>query len=444
MPDYQPPRDFLEVLRDIDYEEALDPSNPRRVDTQEARGSQRTLTRLARKLGMELHNERFRPSARKHILFFGHVGGGKSTELKFYAAHLNKTRCFFPVEVDVDAVLDRNNLQYADLVMAMANELLAALQRDKIELLPSAFDDLQNWFTQKVVTRAEVREFATEITAGAQAEAGLPLLGKLFARFSAAFRANATYKDELRHVIRNTFTQLAEAFDRLIDGAEAALARRRGVDVVRVLFIVDGTDRLKQEDRVRFFVQDAELLLAVQTFAVYTAPIALKYDGGLAGKLDADLVLPMVMLQDESGARFEPGWRAMTDILLRRADRSLFASEADVERLVEHSGGHPRDLLRLLQYACEFAETRIDAGVVGQAIAQLASEYRRLLRPDDYPRLVQIDRAPQDVGNDQRTCELLYNCALLEYNNGSWRRCHPVIRTLEGYRRAADTPPAAA
>jgi hypothetical protein len=122
----------------------------------------------------------------------------------------------------------------------------------------------------------------------------------------------------------------------------------------------------------------------------------------------------------------------------------LFDTDADIEQLVEKSGGHPRELLRLLQLCCEFADARIDAGVVKQAIAQLASEYRRLLEPDDYARLVQIDRAPLDVGNDEKIRRLLYCLALLEYNDGTWRRSHPVIRTLEGYRRAAAAAPAAA
>ena len=43
MPDYQPPRDILEVLQRIEFEEALEPTDPRRVDTREARGSQTTL-----------------------------------------------------------------------------------------------------------------------------------------------------------------------------------------------------------------------------------------------------------------------------------------------------------------------------------------------------------------------------------------------------------------
>jgi hypothetical protein len=442
MPDYQPPSDIIEVIRTIEFEEALEPDDPRRVDTREARGSQKTLDRLARKLGLLMETGRFRPTSQKHVLFFGHVGAGKTTELKFYAARLNATKNFLPVEVDVPGVLDRNNLQYADLLMAMANALLESLAKENISLPHHAVADLENWFAEKVAKREEVEEFTAEVKAGAEAQVGVPLLAKLFTKFSSAFKANATYKEELRRVIRNTFTQLAEAFNRFIRGAEAALAKTRQKETVRVLFVVDGTDKLREEDRRRLFVEDAELLLAVEALAVYTAPIALKYEGGLVGRLDADLVLPMVKLQDETGARCEAGWRAMRDILLKRADRSLFDTELDIEQLVEKSGGHPRELLRLLQLCCEFADERIDSGVVKQAIAQLASEYRRLLEPDDYLRLVQIDRRPLDVGNDEKIRHLLYCLALLEYNDGTWRRSHPVIRTLEGYRRAAATLPA--
>jgi hypothetical protein len=51
MPDYQPPNDILDVLQAIEFEEALEPTDPRRIDTRAARGSERTLDRLARKLG---------------------------------------------------------------------------------------------------------------------------------------------------------------------------------------------------------------------------------------------------------------------------------------------------------------------------------------------------------------------------------------------------------
>jgi hypothetical protein len=120
MPDpYTPPTDILELLQQIEYEEALGPDDPRYVDTREARGSQRTLDRLARKLGLLLKDGRMYPPRQKHVLFFGHTGSGKTTELLHYATHLAGPERFFIVQLDITKDLDRNNLQYADSLMAM-------------------------------------------------------------------------------------------------------------------------------------------------------------------------------------------------------------------------------------------------------------------------------------------------------------------------------------
>jgi hypothetical protein len=131
----------------------------------------------------------------------------------------------------------------------------------------------------------------------------------------------------------------------------------------------------------------------------------------------------------------------MRQLLLLRADRCLFASDGDVERLVDFSGGHPRELLRLLKLCCEVADDRINSAVVSTAINKLASDYRYFLQPDDYPLLRMIDANPAHGGNDKRTQELLHRLALLQYNDGTWRRSHPVVRTLEGYTLAV--PPSA-
>jgi hypothetical protein len=149
-------------------------------------------------------------------------------------------------------------------------------------------------------------------------------------------------------------------------------------------------------------------------------------------------VLPMIKPCERDGTPFVPGQDALRDILLRRADRSLFAGPAEIQRLVDACGGHPRELLRLLKLCCEFAEgDLIDAGTVDAAIRQLAAEYRAFLDREDYVLLQKLDADGVHAGNDERTRRLLQNLALLEYNDGSWRRTHPVVRTLEGYRLAA-------
>jgi hypothetical protein len=48
---YEPPKDILQVLQKIEFEEALDPGDPRYVETEVARGSEQTFARVAKKLG---------------------------------------------------------------------------------------------------------------------------------------------------------------------------------------------------------------------------------------------------------------------------------------------------------------------------------------------------------------------------------------------------------
>ena len=66
---YQPPKHVLDVLNSIEFEDALAADDPRYVDTREARGSQRTLDRLARKFGLLLADGLFLPTTQKHVLF---------------------------------------------------------------------------------------------------------------------------------------------------------------------------------------------------------------------------------------------------------------------------------------------------------------------------------------------------------------------------------------
>ena len=74
--------------------------------------------------------------------------------------------------------------------------------------------------------------------------------------------------------------------------------------------------------------------------------------------------------------------------------------------------------------------------ILTEAGKLLAADYRRFLSPDDYATLAQLDAQPQHDGNTAAIQQLLYKLALLEYNDGSWRRSHPVVRELEGYRNA--------
>jgi hypothetical protein len=442
---YQPPKHLLEVLQKIEYEEALPDGDPRFVETEVARGSEKTFSRLARKFGWDpASGDRFFP-LQKHALFFGHIGSGKTTELRRYARKLNDSKLFYVVEVDLLAKLDRNNLQYTEALMAMAEALLEHSQSaDGFALTEKDIQPVLEWFSKATKTRTDGRELSAELKTGAKAGGGIPGLIKLFADSTAAFKTGTSQKSEWRQDIRNRFSALAAAFNSLLHAAEAELKRTGRAE--RLLFLLDGTDKMRGEDTHQFFVQDAEQLLAIETLAIYTAPLHLMYDGRLGGKLDADMVLPMIKLHEHDGSRCEAGWLALRRLLLLRADRSLFASDTELDKLVEFCGGHPRELLRLLKLCCEIADTNIDAAVVHSAVNKLAANYRYFLKPADYVLLRTIDADPAHGGDDQPAQELLHRLALLQYNDGAWRRSHPVVRLLEGYKTAvvpvAGVPPA--
>jgi Ni2+-binding GTPase involved in maturation of urease and hydrogenase len=425
----------LQILQRIEFEEAVGPGDPRFVDTEEARGSPRTLDRIARKFGLNMTSGEFYPATKRHSLLFGHIGCGKTTELLHLSEKLRAGRQLYVVNVDVLNELDRNNLQYADALMALAKGLLATLAVDNVSLEDGATRGLEQWFAEHVKTEDRAKELVAQLETSVKSEIGIPFLAKLFAGFTAAAKTNATYKDSLRIVIRNTFTQFADAFNAFLRSAEASL--RDSGKGQRILFVVDSTDKLSSEDTKRFFVDDAEQLLAIEALMLYTAPLSLKYDGIPLGKVD-DIVLPVIKLKERNGSAYAAGCNAMRSMLLRRADQSVFSDPALIDKIVEFSGGHPRELLRLLKLCCEFAEgDKIDPAAVTSAIKALASDYRRFLEPEDYVLLVQMDReSEQHGGNNERTRRLLYRLALIEYNDGGWRRSHPVVRLLEGYANA--------
>ncbi len=129
----------------------------------------------------------------------------------------------------------------------------------------------------------------------------------------------------------------------------------------------------------------------------------------------------------------------MREILLNRAAESAFDNPDTIGSLVDACGGHPRELLRLLRLCCEFSdESTITGATAERAIETLASEYRRFLEPEDYELLARVDLSPVHTGNDERTRRLLYNLALLEYNDGSWQASHPAVRRLAGYSQARE------
>ena len=434
---WKAPDDIWEVSGSLRIDEPLDgEADPRWVDTAKARGSYQ-LHRLYRRLGVDMGrcDQRLQtPHENGYFLFSGHRGCGKSTELRRIRDELDAPDIFYVVFADAAQGLDVNNLRYQDILFHLAGKLVERLEIDRISIDPVHLRRLEVWFTERVESQANTREFAREIRSGAAIDAGLPFLGKLFAEISNAFRTNSTYKEELRRTLQNHFSDFADAFNHLIETAGEAV-RIAGEDR-RILFVVDGTDLLRGEDARAFFESDVHQLRQVRGLFLYCAPIHLIYEGAAIGQnFDHVFKLPMIKVADPDGSSNETGCAAMRELLHRRAAPCLFDPGVP-DLLIEQSGGHPRDLLRLLQNAFLHAEhDRFDEEAARAAVRDAATEFRRILGSEDYALLARIDSSPETPPHSDRARGLLYNLALLEYND-FYCRSHPVIRTTDAYRAA--------
>ena len=109
--------------------------------------------------------------------------------------------------------------------------------------------------------------------------------------------------------------------------------------------------------------------------------------------------------------------------------------------LCAESGGHPRILMTLVRYACEYAANRypkpIDAHAVERAISRFTSEYSRSVPEEYFPLLVKVYRAKK-CDNDDAYRDMLHNLIVLEYMNGlePWHDVHPSVQRLAKFRSA--------
>ena len=443
MTDYEPPKDIWEVNATLRFDEPLNGAqSPCWVDTHAARGDA-SLDRLMRVLGVDMAiGQLKRAPERGYYLFCGHRGSGKSTELRHFRNQLNKPGIYHVVLADAALELDVHNLRYQDILFHLAGKLVESLDERDVHIDAVHLQNLDDWFTEHVEKSQKTRSFALEAKAGIDTKLTIPLLARVFSRISTTFKTNTTHKEELRRTLQNYFSDFADAFNHLIQVAQCELGQP-------ILFVVDGTDRLREDDAHAFFTTDVHQLQQVRGLFIYCAPVHLTYQSNAPGSnFDEVFHLPMIQVEERDGSPNADGQNAMRQMLLLRAHKDLF-DDGVVEYLVQHCGGHPRDLLRLLQGAFSHAEReRFDADGARKAVRDLSSDFRRMLRPEDYLHLARADLG--EAQDDDRSQRLLYNLALLEYNDIAktiadsradfyYRRSHPAIRETSAYLEAKES-----
>jgi GTPase SAR1 family protein len=373
-------------------------------------------------------------------LFTGHRGSGKTTELK-RLKHRLEQRNYQVVYFDVEDALDINDIDYPDVLLTVAEQVQKQLgESSTVHLKPELLTDITNWFDE--VTTEENKE--RQVQRILSAEAGLGA-DALFARLLASVRGEIKNSSGRRITIRSQLErrsgELIQRVNFLIGDALVQLERqgKRGL-----VLLVDGLEKVLHRvideksglnSHNQLFVYHGDQLRSLNCHLVYTYPINLMFDHNIVQIFPQTTILPMVKVIDREGKRSEEGYAYMRQVLAQRLDiAAIFSSAELVNRLIEASGGHLRDFLRLTQYAMVLTDKCVGPGEVERAINKGAVEYDYLVRAEDVNRLREIHRTKQ-VPSDPHHALLLYNLLALEYlNGGRWADVHPLVRRLPKFQ----------
>lgn len=379
-------------------------------------------------------------------LFTGLPGSGKSTELKRLAARLSDKdgARLLPVLIDAEEVLDIHNpIDIPEILVAILyktdEEVLKSEGKDpKDALKDGRFARLWHWLTTTEVELPKIEasvnakaggENAAEVSVGAKAVLDLKTTPSLRQRVRSKVAANMT-------------TFIAEVGEALEALNERAKKRKHSGLVI----IFDSLEKLRGiSTNWTEVLTSAEWVftggapyLKLPVHIVYTLPPALVLR--LSERVH---FLPMLKLTDQAGKRAD-GFKAARELVRQRVPdeylREFFGAtsgEERVERLIEWSGGYPREIVRLLQ---DFiAEPSLDEARFERLLSLAADQYRRTVPESALRWLARVHVEKRliidDEGHRATVDLMLQNNVVLRYlNNKEWYDLHPAVRDMPALR----------
>ncbi len=426
-----------EHFNKCDPDEPLDPDDPRCVDidatSTDARGRS-WIGALANRI--ELSD---RPVCE---FFSGLPGSGKSTELRRLTARLSgdEGANLFPVLIDAEEVLDiYNPIDVPDILVAILYRTEQAILEKETgtnegALVEGRLARLWHWVT---TTEAEFKS----VTAGAGAKAVVPGVGDASADVKVVLdlKTNPSLRRRVRDKVQahmTTFIKEVHAALEELDGR----AKKQGYEGLVVIF--DSLEKLRGisnnwtevlTSAERVFTGGAPYL-KLPVHVIYTLPPALVLR--LQTKVH---FLPMLKLHDKKGKR-AAGFASAREIVRQRVPDKYLSEflgpttwKSRIERLIERSGGYPRDLVRLLQ-TC-IAEPSLDEPLFHRLLALAADEYVRTIPENAVPWLARVHREKriivEDDGHRATVDQMLQNNVVLRYQNDEpWADVHPAVRDM--------------
>lgn len=358
------------------------------------------------------------------ILFMGHRGSGKSTELfllkKEISDQFDVINFFIEEEVDID------NLTYIDFIFAIMSQIIKYIeQNEKLSFIEEDINDLYKYWNEERIIEKNNFESGE---ANAEFKAKLSFLKRICIECGGILKTGSETKETLRTKIEPKVGYLIQLVNQIIKKVNNKL------DNNGIIFIIEDLDKLSINSAHEIFVKYRKPLFSIKTRMILTFPVYMAYDlhyNTIKEDVDMCQMLSIIKVKDQNKSRFDEGINKLKEIVYKRANECLFSDDA-LEYMILKSGGAIRDLFQMIRDSAFEALLSdhdkiklIDAKI---AYTKLKSEYERLIRDEnDVQKLILIYKDPRPLTTDEIVMSLLLRGLILEYNGERWCGIHPTV-----------------
>jgi regulator of replication initiation timing len=409
---------------------------------------------------------RLSPDRPTCALFTGHIGCGKSTELMRLQKKLEEDG-FFVVYFESSTDLELADVDIVDVLLVIARRITEQLGSLKVQepkgfkhLLHQAANLLQTDITASA--KVNVPGMGTIVASTEGSLSVETAMGNLNATLEegisisagiGAVTLRAKNDSGLRQRLNQYLGPQKTELLRLINAEliEPAIVQLKAQGKKGLAVIVDNLDRIdnrvktltKRQDEY-LFVDQGDILNKLQCHVVYTMPLALRFSneyGNLLQRFSPPQVLPMVLIRHQDGRDCEEGIALLKQMVLSRvfpnlseSDRlaqvtEIFDEEDSLDYLCRMSGGHVRDLLRMLsEWLEEEMDLPLTRDTLEDVLSNSSSEMKLRISEQEWDKLRQV-KATQRVSDELGYDDLIRSRMVFEYQEKkvSWFAVNPLL-----------------
>jgi hypothetical protein len=376
------------------------------------------------------------------ILFTGHRGCGKSTELKRICSQWEQD--YRVIYLEANDETDINDAEYTDLYLIVIKQIEFALRQEGLKFDSRLLKNFEDWFKDVTQENERTVESSINVEAEASLTGGAPFLAKLLVKLLAQIKGADKKKTTIRQILQRDISRLKTDINLLLKDAFEKIKSKYSKGF---LVIFDNLDRVQPIVGNHLFFDYASQLKELDCTIVYTVPISVLCSAkNITNTFGEPHVVPMAGIYELVRDRCELAYKSaglekLKQIVAARIDIDrLFESEAEVLLLAKASGGHVRQLMQMLRSATQTASTdrhaKIQADDAEYAIKQQQFNFERFVPDEHYPLLAKVCLT-KNITKDETGQLMLFNTSVLEYNGlDRWNYPNPAVRQSSLFQTA--------